>query len=112
MTTVLEPPGWKDELTEELDETWHSPPGLHEWISTVDHKRIGMRYFYLGMVFFIIGGVQSLLIRMQLAGPDLDLLSPVYAATAAYGHFGREAEGDTFPWEKTDLVEALKEALA
>jgi cytochrome c oxidase subunit I len=75
VTTVLEP-DWQGELTEELDETWHSPPGLREWISTVDHKRIGMRYFYLGMVFFVVGGIQSLLIRMQLAGPDLDILSP------------------------------------
>ena len=34
------------------------------------------------------------------------------SATAAYGHFGRKAEGDFFPWEKTDLVEDLKAALA
>jgi S-adenosylmethionine synthetase len=38
----------------------------------------------------------------------LDLLRPIYGATAAYGHFGREDEG--FPWEKTDKVEALREA--
>ncbi|HWC12624.1 MAG TPA: cbb3-type cytochrome c oxidase subunit I, partial [Acidimicrobiales bacterium] len=75
MTTVLEP-DWEKELTEELDETWHVPHGLGEWVSTVDHKRIGMRYFYLGMVFFVVGGIQSLLIRTQLAGPDLDILSP------------------------------------
>ncbi|HDH34612.1 MAG TPA: methionine adenosyltransferase [Nitrospirae bacterium] len=36
----------------------------------------------------------------------LDLLRPIYSATAAYGHFGRETEG--FPWEKNDLAEALK----
>jgi len=36
----------------------------------------------------------------------LDLLRPIYSATAAYGHFGRETEG--FPWEKTDLAETLK----
>lgn len=36
----------------------------------------------------------------------LDLLRPIYSATAAYGHFGRENEG--FPWEKTDLAEILK----
>jgi S-adenosylmethionine synthetase len=38
----------------------------------------------------------------------LDLLRPIYSATAAYGHFGRENEG--FPWEKTDLAETLKNA--
>ncbi len=38
----------------------------------------------------------------------LNLLRPIYSATAAYGHFGREEEG--FPWEKTDKAEALKKA--
>ncbi|WP_115727287.1 methionine adenosyltransferase [Actinomyces culturomici] len=39
---------------------------------------------------------------------DLDLLRPIYARTAAYGHFGREG----FPWEETNRVEALREAIA
>ena len=42
----------------------------------------------------------------------LALNKPIYAPTAAYGHFGRKAEGDFFPWEKTDLVDDLKAALA
>ena len=42
----------------------------------------------------------------------LHLNKPIYQATAAYGHFGRKAEGDLFPWEKTDLVEDLKAAVA
>ena len=42
----------------------------------------------------------------------LGLNKPIYRKTAAYGHFGRKAEGDFFPWEKTDLVEDLKAALA
>ena len=46
------------------------------FISTVDHKRIGMRYFYTGMLFFMLGGIEALLIRLQLAGPSLDLLDP------------------------------------
>ena len=37
---------------------------------------------------------------------DLDLLRPIYLATAAYGHFGREDR--EFPWERTDQVDALK----
>jgi len=41
----------------------------------------------------------------------LQLNKPIYAATAAYGHFGRKPEGDLFPWEKTDLVDDLKSAL-
>jgi S-adenosylmethionine synthetase len=39
----------------------------------------------------------------------LDLLRPIYKKTAAYGHFGREEE--TFTWEKTDRVDAIKEYL-
>ena len=39
---------------------------------------------------------------------DLDLLRPIYAKTAAYGHFGREL--DDFTWEKTDRADALKAA--
>jgi S-adenosylmethionine synthetase len=43
----------------------------------------------------------------------LDLNKPIYAKTAAYGHFGRKAGRDgSFSWEKTDLVKALKEAVA
>ncbi len=42
----------------------------------------------------------------------LALNKPIYSATAAYGHFGRKAEGDLFPWEKIDLVDDLKAALA
>jgi S-adenosylmethionine synthetase len=41
----------------------------------------------------------------------LGLNKPIYAATAAYGHFGRKAQGDLFPWERLDLVEDLKAAV-
>jgi len=41
----------------------------------------------------------------------LHLNKPIYSKTAAYGHFGRKPEGDFFPWEKTDLVSALKAAV-
>jgi len=39
---------------------------------------------------------------------ELDLLRPIYAKTAAYGHFGRELP--EFTWERTDKAEALKAA--
>ncbi|MCO5134150.1 MAG: methionine adenosyltransferase [Phyllobacteriaceae bacterium] len=42
----------------------------------------------------------------------LDLNKPIYAQTAAYGHFGRKpGRGGSFSWEKTDLTKALKEAV-
>jgi len=43
----------------------------------------------------------------------LDLNRPIYAKTSAYGHFGRKpGRGGTFPWEKLDLIKALKQAVA
>ena len=42
----------------------------------------------------------------------LGLNKPIYRTTAAYGHFGRKADGNFFPWEKTNLVDELKAALA
>jgi S-adenosylmethionine synthetase len=42
----------------------------------------------------------------------LGLNKPIYRKTAAYGHFGRPAEGGFFPWERLDLVEDLKAAVA
>jgi len=54
-----------------------------------------------------LGGLTPRGIRTHLG-----LNKPIYAATAAYGHFGRHAEGDRFPWERIDLVEDLKAAVA
>jgi S-adenosylmethionine synthetase len=42
----------------------------------------------------------------------LGLNAPIYSKTAAYGHFGRAPQGDLFTWERTDLVDKLKEAVA
>jgi len=60
-----------------------------------------------------IEAVLPTLIRLTPKGirTHLGLNKPIYKSTAAYGHFGRDAEGDLFPWEKTDLVDALKQAL-
>ncbi|MBC7986021.1 MAG: methionine adenosyltransferase [Sphingomonadaceae bacterium] len=54
------------------------------------------------------------LVRLTPKGirTHLCLNKPIYQPTAAYGHFGRKAEGDLFTWEKTDLVDALKEAVS
>lgn len=54
------------------------------------------------------------LVRLTPKGirTHLKLNKPIYQPTAAYGHFGRKPDGDLFTWEKTDLVEQLKAALA
>ncbi len=54
-----------------------------------------------------LGGLTPRAIRTHLA-----LNKPIYRQTAAYGHFGRKPVGDSFPWERTDLVDDLKAALA
>jgi len=53
-----------------------------------------------------LGGLTPRGIRVHLG-----LNKPIYRKSAAYGHFGRAAEGDYFPWERTDLVADLKAAL-
>jgi cytochrome c oxidase subunit I len=45
------------------------------WLTTVDHKRIGILYLATSLVFFIAGGVMALLIRTQLIVPDNDLIT-------------------------------------
>ena len=54
-----------------------------------------------------LGGLTPRGIRTHLS-----LNKPIYQPTAAYGHFGRKAEGDLFPWERTDLVDDLRAAVA
>jgi len=53
-----------------------------------------------------LGGLTPRAIRTHLG-----LNKPIYRKTAAYGHFGRKADGDLFPWERLDLVDDLKDAL-
>ena len=46
------------------------------WLSTVDHKRIGILYMVTALVFFVIGGIEAMFIRLQLAVPNNTLLHP------------------------------------
>ncbi len=43
---------------------------MKSWLTTTDHKRIGMLYFWTALVFFLIGGLEALVIRAQLARPE------------------------------------------
>ncbi len=49
--------------------------GLWSWLTTVDHKRIGILYGATAFVFFLIGGLEALLIRLQLGAPDNTFLA-------------------------------------
>jgi cytochrome c oxidase subunit 1 len=52
------------------------PGGWLSWLTTTDHKRIGILYLFATFLFFIIGGVEALLMRLQLAHPDGTLVTP------------------------------------
>src|SRR5947209_12555855 len=47
---------------------------LHDWVKTVDHKKIGIMYVLLAVVFLIIGGIEALLMRWQLFWPRQNAL--------------------------------------
>jgi cytochrome c oxidase, subunit I len=49
--------------------------GFWSWFTTVDHKKIGLMYGASSFIFFLIGGLEALLIRSQLAGPDQHLIN-------------------------------------
>ena len=50
--------------------------GIWSWITTVDHKRIGILYGASAFIFFMIGGLEALLLRIQLGSADSTFLSP------------------------------------
>jgi cytochrome c oxidase subunit I+III len=71
---VVEAPGV--ERVRRLERIWAERPGLLGWVTTTDHKRIGILYFATALGFFAAGGVEALLMRTQLARPDAGVVSP------------------------------------
>jgi cytochrome c oxidase subunit I+III len=59
-----------------LLDIWETAPGLYGWLASVDHKTIGIRYLCTAFFFLLVGGLQALLMRVQLAQPELNVLSP------------------------------------
>ncbi|HEX8798678.1 MAG TPA: cbb3-type cytochrome c oxidase subunit I, partial [Terriglobales bacterium] len=49
---------------------------VHEWIVTVDHKKLGLMYLCYGLLFLVIGGVEATAMRIQLALPNNHFVSP------------------------------------
>jgi cytochrome c oxidase subunit I len=52
------------------------PRGWLEWLTTTDHKKIGLLYLFSTFIFFLVGGVEALIMRSQLAIPDNTLVEP------------------------------------
>jgi len=63
-------------LAERLNSLWETSPGLHGFLTTVDHKEIGLRYIITAFAFLILGGIEALIFRVQLAVPNANLLTP------------------------------------
>lgn len=59
-----------------LTEVWRSPPGFFGWFTHVNQTSVGKRFIITGFVFFILGGVLALLMRLQLATPENEFLNP------------------------------------
>jgi len=49
---------------------------VHEWVTTVDHKRLGILYIVYALVFLLVGGIEATIIRIQLIRPHNDFVSP------------------------------------
>jgi cytochrome c oxidase subunit 1 len=58
-----------------LEATWKRAPGLWGWLTTVDHKDIARRYIVTAIVFLVLWGIVSLVMRLQLARPESGLIS-------------------------------------
>jgi cytochrome c oxidase subunit I+III len=59
-----------------MNELWSTPPGFTGWLSAVNHRAIGKRFIVTSFVFLLIGGLEALIMRMQLAQPLGDVTGP------------------------------------
>ena len=74
MAVIDTPAGHR--ATERLERIWTERHGVLGWLTTTDHKRIGLLYLFASLVLFAAGGVEALLMRTQLIRPDNGLVSP------------------------------------
>jgi cytochrome c oxidase subunit I len=64
------------EAHEALSEVWEDKPGIPGFLTTVDHKRIGHRYLFTAFAFLLMGGLEALVLRSQLAHPNGTVVGP------------------------------------
>jgi cytochrome c oxidase subunit I+III len=74
--SVVTAPTPVEQRLDRLERLWRERPGLLGWLTTTDHKRIGLLYFWTTLVLFGAGGIEALLMRTQLAAANGRLLSP------------------------------------
>src|SRR5438105_67426 len=68
----------KTELEERqaLERSWHEPRGFLGWFSVTTHQAIGKRYIVTAFIFLLLGGLEALMMRIQLATPNNTFLGP------------------------------------
>ena len=71
-TETRSPEQPKDPLTQ----AWSAPAGLYGWFTHVNHRSIGRRFIITAFVFFLLGGIEALLMRIQLGSPENTFISP------------------------------------
>jgi cytochrome c oxidase subunit 1/cytochrome c oxidase subunit I+III len=74
MATVISPQA--EPHIDRLERVWGERHGVLGWLTTTDHKRIGLMYFFTSLVLFGAGGVEAMLMRTQLIGPNQHFVSP------------------------------------
>ena len=62
------------ENLQDTDRPWTET--VHEWVTTVDHKRLGILYVLYALLYLVIAGVEALIIRIQLIHAHNDFVSP------------------------------------
>jgi cytochrome c oxidase subunit 1 len=60
----------------ELERSWSGKPGFRGWLANTDHKSVAKRYIVTAMVFFLLGGIEAALMRIQLARPGNRFIGP------------------------------------
>ena len=80
-TTVDRPrttadPGNEDALPDRIARTWQDPPGIRGFFTTVQNGPIVNRFLWTAFAFFLIGGIEALLMRIQLMSPENTFLAP------------------------------------
>jgi cytochrome c oxidase subunit I+III len=72
----IAPRDYGSPLASRLQSLWETKPGVIGWLSSVDHKEIGLRYIVTAFIFLIVGGLEALVFRIQLAWPNQTFLTP------------------------------------
>jgi cytochrome c oxidase subunit I+III len=75
-TPVIKSETYGSPAAERLSRFWETSPGIYGWLATVDHKTLGIRYIVTAFAFLILGGIEALIFRLQLAQPNEHLLTP------------------------------------